>query len=116
MTATPVRSRSRRAKASAAGEQLLPGAVGRQGGGVEHRELRGRLDPVGGGDRRGAVRLVDRDVGQEGQQLAAGVARRGGRQQPRVGLDERRGDRPAGEVGVASTASRKAMLVETPLI
>ncbi len=77
-------------------EQQLPGAVRGRDPQVHLRQLGGRVDA----HRRGAVRLVDRDVGQVAEQLAAAVAGAPGLDELRVGLDERRRDPPGREVGV----------------
>ena len=71
VTATLVCARSRRANSSGPDlEQQLAGAVGRRDVEVDVGQLGGRVE----GHRRGAVRLVDGDVGEVGEQLAAAVA------------------------------------------
>ncbi len=69
-------------------EQLLARAVGCRHGEVELRQLERRVEP----GRRRAVRLVDRHVGEVGQQLGAAVRAGPGGQQLRVVLDERGGE------------------------
>jgi hypothetical protein len=77
-------------------EQQLAAAV--RGGDVEvdRRQLGGGVDAHG----CRAVRLVDGHVSEEREQLAAAVALATCRHQLRVGLDERRGDVAAGEIGI----------------
>ena len=97
VTATVCCARSARANSIGPElEQLLAGAVRRGHAQVERRQLGDGVDA----HRRGAVRLVDGDVGEIAEQLGAAVARRPGGQQLRVGLDERRGDVAGREVGV----------------
>ena len=77
-------------------QQVLPAAV--RGGHVEADggQLGDRVDR----HRSRAVRLVDGDVGEVGEQLGAAVARGAGREQLRVVLDEAGGDPAGREVGV----------------
>ena len=98
-----VRDRDPRLGAQPAGEllgtdleQQLAAAVGSRHLQVDVRQLGRRVDA----HRGRAVRQVDGHVGEVAQQLAAPVALAAGGQQLRVRLDERRGDVPAGEVGV----------------
>ena len=61
----------RRELLRARAQQRLPGAVGGRHVEVDARQLGDRVDA----DRRRAVRLVDGDVGEVGEQLGAAVAR-----------------------------------------
>ena len=80
----------------AQGQQRLAGAVGRGDRQVHVRQLGDRVEA----HRRRAVRLVDRHVGEVGEQLGAAVAAGPRGQQLRVGLDERRRDVAGVEVRV----------------
>ena len=77
-------------------EQRLAGAVRGGDQQVDVRQLADRVD----GDRGLAVRLVDGDVGEVGEQLGAAVGRRASGEQLRVLLDEGRRDVTGPEVRV----------------
>ncbi|GAA3245755.1 hypothetical protein GCM10020256_72900 [Streptomyces thermocoprophilus] len=88
------RSRAGEALGAEFGEEL-PGAGGYVPGG-QRGQFGQRVDQVGAG----AVRLVDGDVGEIGEQFGAAVGGVAGRQQVRALLDERGGDLAGLEVGV----------------